>query len=133
MELPFWFTFAIAANITFWSLCVVVVSLGTLIVLFKIAGAVKRLERTVEDLKKEAMPIIYRGKDLADDFRSLGKDARKQLKKSEHMVEDTLRNVAETTTRVREAITGLSMILSASGRLLSIFGGGKSGKGKEKE
>jgi len=105
-----------------------ILALAMMIVAFKVMGTVKRLEKTVDDLKRDVMPIVYQGRGLADDFKKIGKDVRKQVEKSEYMVRDTLQNVTETTTRVKEAVTGLALILGTIGRILSLMGGGDKKK-----
>ncbi len=109
-----------------WTIFLFFGAIAALGVAWSIRGSVKRMEQKVEDLKGQLMPTIIRSQDLLLEFKSMGKDLRKQVKKSESAVEETLRNVSETTSRIRDAVTGLSLVLGALGRVLGPFSGSRS-------
>ena len=116
----------IAICVVVWTIFLFFASLAMVGVAWGIRGSVRRMEQKVDDLKSQLMPTIIRSQDLLLEFKSMGKDIRKQVKKSEAAVEETLRNVSETTTRIRDAVTGLSLILGALGRILGPFSGGRA-------
>ncbi len=118
----------IALCIVVWTVFLFFASIAMLGIAWGIRGSVKKMEQKVDDLKSQLMPTIIRSQDLLLEFKSIGKDVRRQVKKSEAAVEETLRNVTETTTRIRDAITGLSLILGALGRILGPFSGGRASK-----
>ncbi len=118
----------IAICFVIWTIFMFFGGLIFLGVLWNARESIKRMEQRVDDLKSQLTPTIIRSQDLLLEFKSMGKDVRKQLKKSETAVEETLQNVTETTARIRDAVTGLSLILGAVGRVLSPFSGGRGKK-----
>jgi len=123
----------VAICLVIWTLFLGVATIAAMIVAASIRSSVKRMERRVDELKNQAMPTLIRSQDLMLEFRSVGKEVRKQVRQSEHLVKDTLHNVTETTTRIRDAVTGISLILSALGKIASPFAGGRSNKSKGKD
>ncbi len=119
---PMWI---IAICFVIWTIFMFFGGIVFLGLLWNARDSVKRMEQRVNDLKSQLMPTIIRSQDLLLEFKSMGKDVRKQLKKSESALEETLENVTETTARIRDTVTGLSLILGAVGRLLRPIGGKK--------
>ncbi len=90
---------------------------------FRINTTLRRVEGLLADVRRETVPILSQSRALVEDAREVGRTLRHQVGRSEYLVENTLRNVADTSARVREAVTGASIVLSTAGRILGLFSG----------
>ncbi len=101
--------------------------LGGLLVLgflaMRLHSTLGRVETILEDTKRTALPILTQAELVAKDVREIGKAARTQVDRSEYMVHETVKNLAETSSRLRDAVSGAATILSALGTAGSFLAG----------
>lgn len=112
------------------ALCMVFLSvLSAILILVAIAlgvrvmGALKRLEGLMDVVKTESLPILSETRKITENLRDVSVMVRHQATKSEALVENTLKNVSEMSTRLRDSIQGVTAIFIAMGKIAKMFGG----------
>lgn len=108
--------------------CMVILTVGGLMAIlimlllgFRLVGVMKRVEVLLEDVRREALPIMASTRTIVDDARESSRAVRLQIGQSEQLVQTTLKNVAETSTRIRDAVSGLTAILALLGKLMKMM------------
>jgi len=87
----------------------------------RLLNTLKIVEGLLEDLRRETVPALSHSREILADVNAMSSSIREQLGKTEAVVEDTLQNIHEATSRIRQTIDGLTYILSALGRVSRIF------------
>lgn len=113
----------IAVCMVFLSLCLGVLLLVAIALGFKVMRTMGRLELLMEVVRVESLPMLNDARKITENLRDVSVMVRHQATKSETYVENTLKNVSEMSTRLRDSIQGITSVFIAIGKIAKMFGG----------
>lgn len=87
---------------------------------FKTLG---RAEALLEQVRNESVPILNEGRKVAENMRDLSVMVKHQAGKSEVMVENTLRNIHDMSSRLKESVDTAASVFKLVSRITKALGG----------